>query len=158
MYLLQRMIQWIKGWKEKLLSMGAKEILLKSTIQSMTVFAMLVFKIPKKLCKEMNDVMAWFWWGDSDEQKRMHWAVWCRLCVPKKLGGTGFIYLHAFNLAMLAKKSWHLITMPDSLCARVLQPIYYPNGNMLKAGPKKGSSFTWQCIVARLQVFKRGHI
>lgn len=104
MYLLQRMIQWIKGWKEKLLSMGAKEILLKSTIQSMTVFAMLVFKIPKKLCKEMNDVMAWFWWGDSDEQKRMHWAVWCRLCVPKKLGGTGFIYLHAFNLAMLAKK------------------------------------------------------
>lgn len=63
--------------------------------------------------------MAGFWWGDTDDKKCMYWAVWWRLCVPKKLGGMGFRDLHAFNLAMLAKQSWRLINNPESLCAQV---------------------------------------
>jgi hypothetical protein len=158
LYLLERIIERLKGWKEKLLSLGGKEILLKAIIQSIPVFAMGVFKIPKQLCKEINDAMASFWWGDIDGQKKMHWFAWWRMCIPKKLGGMGFRDLHSFNLAMLAKQSWRLITNPESLCARVLKVKYYSDGNLLKAGPKKGSSFTWQSIVAGLQTFKRGHI
>jgi hypothetical protein len=64
----------------------------------------------------------------------------------------------SFNLAMLAKQVWRLITGPDSLCAQVLQAKYYPDGNILKAGPKAGSSFTWQSILAGITTFKRGYI
>ena len=46
-YLLERVIERLKGWKEKLLSLGGKEILLKAIIQYIPVFAMGVFKIPK---------------------------------------------------------------------------------------------------------------
>jgi hypothetical protein len=70
----------------------------------------------------------------------------------------GFRDLHAFNLAMLAKQTWRLITNPDSLCAQVPRAKYYPNGDILKAGPKNGSSFTWQSILAGLSTFKRGFI
>jgi hypothetical protein len=35
---------------------------------------------------------------------------------------------------------------------------YYPSGDILKAGPKAGSSFTWQSICAGIQTFKRGCI
>jgi ribonuclease HI len=70
----------------------------------------------------------------------------------------GFRDLHSFNLAMLAKQSWRMLCNPESLCARVLRSKYFPDGNLLKAGPKKGSSFTWQSIVAGLQTFRRGHI
>jgi hypothetical protein len=59
---------------------------------------------------------------------------------------------------MLAKQVWRLITAPDSLCAQVLQAKYYPDGNILKAGPKAGSSFTWQSILAGITTFKRGYI
>lgn len=59
---------------------------------------------------------------------------------------------------MLAKQTWRLISTPDSLCAHVLKAKYYPNCNLLKAGPKKGSSFTWQSIVTGLNTFRRGHI
>lgn len=40
----------------------------------------------------------------------------------------------------------------------VLNAKYYPEGDILKAGQKKGSSFTWQSIVAGIQTFKRGSI
>jgi hypothetical protein len=46
----------------------------------------------------------------------------------------------------------------ESLCARVLRAKYYPHGDILKAGPKAGSSYTWQSIFAELSTFKRGYI
>jgi hypothetical protein len=36
--------------------MGAKEILLKAVIQSIPVFTIGVFKIPKNICKEITDL------------------------------------------------------------------------------------------------------
>src|SRR4051812_5518152 len=73
-------------------------------------------------------------------------------------GGVGFRDLHNFNLAVLAKQCWRLIQNQDSLCARVLSAKYYPDGDVLKAGPKKGSSFTCQSIVMGIQTLKRGCI
>jgi hypothetical protein len=70
--------------------MGGKEILLKAIIQSIPVFPMCVFKLPKGLCKEMNDSVVAFWWGDTDEQKKLPWFSWWWMCIAKKLGGMGF--------------------------------------------------------------------
>jgi hypothetical protein len=70
----------------------------------------------------------------------------------------GFRYFQSFNLAMLDKQIWRLIDEPNSLCARVLQAKYYPQGNILQAGPKAGSSFTWQSLLAGLATSKRGFI
>ena len=83
--------------------MGEKGILLKAVIQAIPVFAMSVFNIPKKLCKEMADAMAEFWWGDSENTKLMHCMAWWRMCIPKRDGGMGFCDLHSFNLAMLVR-------------------------------------------------------
>jgi hypothetical protein len=80
------------------------------------------------------------------------------MCYPKNDGGMGFRDFQSFNLAMLAKQVWRLIDEPDSLCAKVLRAKYYPDGDILKAGPKSGSSFTWQSIIAGLATFKRGYI
>jgi hypothetical protein len=141
-HLIERIIQRINGWKEKLLSIGGKEILLKEVAQAISVYSMSVFLIPKGVCKKMMDAIAKFWWGDDEKSNKMHWYAWWTLCYPKNEGGMGFPDFHSFNLAMLEKQVWRLITKPDSLCAQVLQAKYYPDGNILKVGPKAGSSFT----------------
>jgi hypothetical protein len=41
---------------------------------------------------------------------------------------------------------------------RVLRTKYYPDGNILKARSKAGSSYTWQSILAGLTTFKKGYI
>jgi hypothetical protein len=157
-HFVERIIQRINGWKEKFLSIGGKEILLKAVAQAISVYAMSVFLIPKGVCKRMMDAISPFWWGDDDNSKHMHWFAWWKLCYPKKEGGMGFRDLNSFNLAILAKQAWRLISNPESLCARVLRAKYYPDGDILKAGPKSGSSYTWQSILAGLNTFKRGYI
>jgi hypothetical protein len=106
----------------------------------------------------MMDAIAKFWWGDNENSNKMHLFAWWKLCYPKNEWGMGFRDFHSFNLAMLAKQIWILIDKPNSLCARVLQAKYYPQGNILQAGPKAGSSFTWQSLLAGLATSKRGFI
>lgn len=52
-HLIDRVVVRISGWKEKLLSTGGKEILVKSIVQAVPVYTMMVFKIPKNICKEI---------------------------------------------------------------------------------------------------------
>jgi hypothetical protein len=157
-HLVDRVIARISGWKEKLLSLGGKEVLIEAIAQAIPVFAMMVFKITKNICKGISDAISQFWWGDEEEQKHMHWKAWWKMCIPKSSDGMGFRDLHCFNLSLLAKQVWRLLSEPDSLCARVLRAKYYPDGRLLNATLKRGSSFTWQSIMACLKSFKKGCI
>jgi hypothetical protein len=80
------------------------------------------------------------------------------MCVPKKIGGMGFRDIHCFNLALLAKQAWRLISKPESLCATVLRAKYYSDGDLLEEILKMGSSYTWQSIMCGVNTLKKGYI
>ncbi|GJM91026.1 hypothetical protein PR202_ga07361 [Eleusine coracana subsp. coracana] len=56
-HLVDRVQARINGWKEKLLSMGGKEVLIKSVAQAVLVYAIMVFKIPQSVCKGIQDAL-----------------------------------------------------------------------------------------------------
>lgn len=85
-HLIERVMAKTKGWKEKLLSMGGKEVLIKSIAQAVPNYAMMVFLLPKNICKGITDVISQFWWGDDENHRRMHWKAWWKLCIPKGKG------------------------------------------------------------------------
>lgn len=56
----------------------------------------------------------------------IHWCDWRAMCFLKTLGGIGFRDLTKFNIVLLAKQGWKLITNPLSLFAHVFQAKYLP--------------------------------
>jgi hypothetical protein len=77
--------------------------------------------------------------------------------LPKEGGGMGFRDFQSFNLAMLAKQISRPINDLDSLCTQVLRAKYYPEGDIMKAGPKVGCSFTWRSLLAGLTIWRVGN-
>lgn len=118
-HLIERIMQVVNGWKERTLSYGGKEALIKAVAQSIPTYVMSVFKFSKKNCKGITDAISHYWWGDGENQRKLLWFAWCKMCVPKDRGGTGFRDIYSFNLAMLAKQCWRLNENHGSLCARV---------------------------------------
>lgn len=74
----------------------------------------------------------------------------------KVQGGIGFRDLKLFNLAMLGKQGWRLLTRPESLCAQVLKGRYYHDSDFMGARKKKHASFTWRAILAGRDVLHKG--
>lgn len=143
---------------EKWLTKMGKEILVKACAQAIPVFAMSCFDITKTLCDQMGQLMCKFWWSQQENENKLHWLSWDKMTLPKKLGGLGYKDLYSFNLAMLAKQAWRLLTDPSSLCARVLKAKYYLDTDVLQANPKVGMSYSWRSILKGVQLLKEGVI
>ena len=78
------------------------------------------------------------------------------MCKSKFEGGMGFRDLQAFNLAMLAKQGWQMMSHPSSLMVRLYKARYFPNNDVLSANLGSNPSFAWRSIHQSLEVLKRG--
>ncbi|KAL0438585.1 UNVERIFIED_CONTAM: putative mitochondrial protein [Sesamum latifolium] len=150
-----RIWRCVSGWNERRLSQAGKEILIKAVAQAIPTYAMGCFRLPLSLLKEIQSMISNFWWHNG-ESRKIHWVSWKWLCTPKAQGGMGFRDLQAFNLAMLSKQMWRILTNPSSLLSRVLRARYFPNGQILLAKHGSNQSFTWRSILAALKVVKGG--
>ena len=83
---------------------------------------------------------------------------WENMTKPKRAGGIGFLDMHLFNQALLARQGWKLIQNPNSLCARVLKSKYFPNGNILDTVFASDVSPAWRGIEFGLELLKKGLI
>lgn len=156
MGIVDRVIQKMKDWKEKLLSQSGKEILIKAVIQAIPSYFMNGFLFPITTCQEIERATSRFFWGSTVEDRKQHWAGWDILTTKKAEGGIGFKEIHFFNLAMLAKQVWTLIQHPESLAFRLLKAKYFPNHDLLHAENGKQPSYLWRSLMAALEVVKEG--
>ena len=52
----------LASWKEKLLSIGGREILIKVVAQAVPTYTMSCFQLPKSLCDDLEGMMRSLWW------------------------------------------------------------------------------------------------
>lgn len=155
-YLKKRIMKRIHGWKGRLLSGAGKEILLKVVVQAIPIYSMSCFLLPRSFCDELNKLMAGFWWNNSNEDRKIHWISWEKLCKPKDEGGMGFRHLYAFNLAMLAQQGWRILTEPTSLVSKLLQAKYFSTSSFLHASVSPHDSIAWKSLCAAKEVIEGG--
>jgi hypothetical protein len=84
-------------------------------------------------CREIDSMLAKFWWGSNTDQKKIHWMSWERMSKAKADGGMGFRGMEEFNKALLGKHCWRLVSGESSLLEKVFKSRYYPKGEFLDA-------------------------
>ena len=68
----------------------------------------------------------------------------------------GFRNLQPFNLALLAKQGWQILSNPNSLMARVYKAKCFPYDDILNAKLGSNPSYAWRSIFNSLEVIRKG--
>ncbi|KAA3464145.1 reverse transcriptase [Gossypium australe] len=139
-HLKDKVNQRIGQWSSRYLSQGGKEVFIKSVLQAIPTYAMTCFLLPKSLCGELESIFAKYWWLHGKDKRGIHWCHWDFLCRTKEKGGLGFRNMSKFNISLLAKQGWRIMTQADSLVARL----------------RNSSSYTWKSIWAAQDVLRKG--
>ncbi|KAI5349989.1 hypothetical protein L3X38_002880 [Prunus dulcis] len=135
-YIKERILCKVDGWKQQLLSQAGREVLIKAVAQAVPTYPMNIFLLPLTFCKEIDSILARFWWGQTGDRRRVNGMSWESFGNSRRDGGLGFRNTYEFNLALIAKQCWRLVHDPDSLWAQTLKARYFPNTTFLEA--KKG--------------------
>lgn len=65
-------------------------MLIKAVANATTTFPMMCFLFPKKTCQGMDNIILNFWWGQKENEDRIHWRNWKSLSKSKHSRGLGF--------------------------------------------------------------------
>ena len=85
--------------------------LIKSVALSIPLYTMSSFKLPKKICQDLDVVVRKFWCNPRKEGNCFHTPLaWSELCRPQSHGGLGFRFFESFNEAMIAKLAWWVLS------------------------------------------------
>ena len=155
-FIRQKTIMKLKGWKERLLSQAGKEVLLKSVVMALPAYVMSCCLLPKILCKEICSEMGKFWWGQKEDERKIHWMKWGKMSEVKSAGGLGFRDLHEFNLALLAKQLWRILTKPNLLVSKLFKAKYFKGASIWKTESNGTDSWCWKSLLKAKDLLEEG--
>lgn len=75
-YFKERVWTRVNSWKNTFLSQAGKQVLLKAVVQALPTYPMSIFRLLKKLCKDMTSAMSTFWWGHMLNDRKIPWRNW----------------------------------------------------------------------------------
>lgn len=102
----------LKGWKSESMSPPGRGIMAKTELESLPVYSMSTFILPKTTTKRIENTIRDFWWGKLGPNKVMYIKGWRGLCKSKEKGGNGLKKVDLMNLSLIAKNGWRLFHQP----------------------------------------------
>ncbi|GKA40691.1 hypothetical protein Tco_0733284 [Tanacetum coccineum] len=97
---------------------------LSKLLGSLGIYYFSIFKAPESIINFLERVRAKFFWGSSQGNNKMAWVRWDNVLASLDQGGLGIGCLKAFNLALLQKWRWRLVTNPNLLWVKLIKAIH----------------------------------
>ncbi|GJX26521.1 hypothetical protein Tco_0232817 [Tanacetum coccineum] len=80
------------GWKANLLSIGGRLTLIKFVLGSLGNYYFSIFKVLEMVVKSLKTLRASFFWGSSEDSKKLAWVKWSNILASLDKGGLGVIH------------------------------------------------------------------
>ncbi|KAK6780037.1 hypothetical protein RDI58_022221 [Solanum bulbocastanum] len=107
--LISKVLNRISSWKTKTLSYGGRAILIRYVLRSLPIHLLSAITPPVTVLKQIQGMIADFFWGWRNERKKYHWSSWKNLSYPLDEGGIGVKNLKDVYRAFKYKQWWIFI-------------------------------------------------
>lgn len=114
--LIEKIQLRLSSWKARLLSRAGKLTLIKSVLNSLPLYFLSLFKMPKLIAQKIVNIQRRFFWGESVGGKlSIPLIKWSSVELPKDLGGLGVGNIMYKNLILLFKWWWRFSKSDNTL-------------------------------------------
>ncbi|RVW93100.1 putative ribonuclease H protein [Vitis vinifera] len=122
---VEERVRWkLALWKRQYISKGGRITLIKSTLASMPLYQLSLFRMPKIVARRLEKLKRDFLWGGGNMERKAHLVNWEMVWVGKEKGGFGLRKLVPSNKALLGKWVWRFARAKDELWKQVLTAEY----------------------------------
>ncbi|KAH0710893.1 hypothetical protein KY284_012320 [Solanum tuberosum] len=104
--LIEKVVNKIIGWKTKVLSYGGRATLIKHVLQSLPIHLASAISPTSSIIKQIQSLMAEFFYGWTNDRKKHHWSSWKNLSFPYDEGGIGVRNLKDVCMEFQYKQWW----------------------------------------------------
>lgn len=158
-FVLDHVKQKLSAWKENLLFMAGRTVLIQSSSSMIPSYTMQCAYLLGKVLDSIDRVNRNFLCGSSDYDKKIHLVGWDKVTRPKKEGRLGLQSAKRRNTALVAKLNWCFHIEASAPWATVLRMKYCsPQRLGSRNGDKLPCSWVWVVMKKRKDNFQKGII
>jgi len=131
MWLMNKIEKNIGLWCYKWLSLGGRLILLKTVLESQSIYWMAVELVPKFIINHIRKIFFDFLLNGNNTTCHFHLCSGDVLSRPKSCGGWGLRNMEHFNLALLANTLWNTL-FGRGLWNKIVMDKYLRHSNVIQ--------------------------
>ena len=109
----ERFRKRLSSWKREYISKGGRLTLIRSSLSSLPIYFLSLFRMPKIVCSRLEKIQRDFLWGGGNLERKSHLVNWKTVCQEKSRGGLGVRGPSLMNQALLCKWCWRFVNERD---------------------------------------------
>jgi hypothetical protein len=142
----ERFQKRLNCWRNKMLSVGGRLVLINSILSSLPMFMLSFFKIPRGILKKLDYFRSRFFWQNDQHKKKYRLTMWEVVCTSKDQRGLGVLNLGVHNTCLLSKWLFRLLN-EDGVWQQLLRNKYLRDKSLTQVQYLPGDSQFWASLM-----------